>query len=1130
MKKRRLCKSIKKRSSKRNLPRSPNLSNSESFPSKARNSAEFKSHHCQRGAANKPLPPVGDHGDEAIIEKNVFSSLESLFDVKTPIFFPDAIFVDSECQISTDFIKKLEAHTPRSPKSFVHTLYSSHRSPKFNFKPSTLEKSASVFEQVETLVELKSERRIKNITKMAELKEEGDIGSEAEIEGEMEAQDQMEEQESKAKLNVDEDFENEEEIAAGYKADILEGNGGFENGIISASPLTDTAVIKEMKAADDRCTIIAKEIAQLKRELAELTEKEDLTQEDTIAIQEKQEDVMTKLGEFEAITRKLQRLLGLSDPSSYTFAKMFGMLTYPHENNLTTMDDNVPCDEIDDDYDAQVQRSLKKWKEVSEKFRFDLPQTEYPEDQLPRVIVCGDTEDNIPKIVVPDSSRRGKKKCLQAITGKLSESLKAQERLLRENAHLEGGKYKLEEALLEKDSAVESLQRKVCGLQAEMRIVVQENTELSRQLACLSQRISGPSGCSSPPPGVVQSSSPLQDYSTSPTLQEDYNCCVCEHCTSGATAGLGDTTAKRTICVSPEEFYAGLGNDSPRLAGGASDRSFNNHSAEEYSHRSDMLGRNPASPPCAPTCSPPTPRGTCPAELENKLATYHTSTKQLEHQLGNMESEVRNMQLELASVQRERQQLEQQRKLLKCTGPCAPCACSPPSPTSGGFMPGSPMVSQPPAPPSLSIPLPKQQGAPTCSGPCLNAPMGTSTCPQIQLRDLREQYARLQDDYKNKLLEVSCLRADAEKLKMENREAREDKETLEIQLVDARERLKVFESEQAKFDGNKEQLMEQEQALIVAKQRFNEAQDELEELRSLVQEQAAQLEDYRNKYLQAQEMVEEQRRQLDLMEMDNARMNENVTLEIGRVKCQFQEKLAELAPLPDILKQSQMKLQEAQQMRMVAERQCEELARELLGCKDKIQTLQNQMEALQAEMVNFLSDKGSGSARIDELELKNGELRRENERMRVTLARFEEHESQLQKRMDEKMHEVTQLNAMLEQVREDSARQVARTKERSDTIRRSMQNQITEMERQLAACRATAKAAQKDRDEIREKMQGQINNLNDAFDQAQGRIKSLQGHVNYLKTSYSNIFKGQGEVGAIPTEAGVGYDSCDCNY
>lgn len=50
------------------------------------------------------------------------------------------------------------------------------------------------------------------------------------------------------------------------------------------------------------------------------------------------------------------------------------------------------------------------------------------------------------------------------------------------------------------------------------------------------------------------------------------------------------------------------------------------------------------------------------------------------------------------------------------------------------------------------------------------------------------------------------------------------------------------------------------------------------------------------------------------------------------------------------------------------------------------------------------------------MERKNGELRHENERMKNTLARFEEHEAQLQKRIDEKMHENTQLSSMLEQV------------------------------------------------------------------------------------------------------------------
>ena len=50
--------------------------------------------------------------------------------------------------------------------------------------------------------------------------------------------------------------------------------------------------------------------------------------------------------------------------------------------------------------------------------------------------------------------------------------------------------------------------------------------------------------------------------------------------------------------------------------------------------------------------------------------------------------------------------------------------------------------------------------------------------------------------------------------------------------------------------GTKEHLVEKEQALLVARQRFLEAQDELEELRTMIRDQAGQLDDYRNKYLQ----------------------------------------------------------------------------------------------------------------------------------------------------------------------------------------------------------------------------------------------------------------------------------------
>lgn len=89
-------------------------------------------------------------------------------------------------------------------------------------------------------------------------------------------------------------------------------------------------------------------------------------------------------------------------------------------------------------------------------------------------------------------------------------------------------------------------------------------------------------------------------------------------------------------------------------------------------------------------------------------------------------------------------------------------------------------------------------------------------------------------------------------------------------------------------------------------------------------------------YLQAQQQVEEQRRQIDMMELENNRISEQVNLEIQRVKNTFAEKLQELTPLPDILKNTQVKLQEAQQMHMLAERNNEALVRELQLYKDKV--------------------------------------------------------------------------------------------------------------------------------------------------------------------------------------------------
>lgn len=252
--------------------------------------------------------------------------------------------------------------------------------------------------------------------------------------------------------------------------------------------------------------------------------------------------------------------------------------------------------------------------------------------------------------------------------------------------------------------------------------------------------------------------------------------------------------------------------------------------------------------------------------------------------------------------------------------------------------------------------------------------------------------------------------------------------------------------------------------------------------------------------------MEEQRRTIDMMEMENQRISEQVNLEIQRVKNQFQEKLTELMPLPDILKSTQMKLQEAQQMHLLAERNNEAIARELQQYKDKVAALTDQMDVARNGNLTNADEKEMLKGRVKEMEMQLTDLRDENERLNQSIDSIQEKSEEFERLSEEKAHEIIQLESQLESLREETARQVARTKDRCEIVRRSMQNQISELERQLAQSRALAKTAQKDRDEIRQKMQAQINNLNENFEDAQMRIRNLQGHVNFLKNTYGNVF------------------------
>ncbi|PSN44066.1 hypothetical protein C0J52_11938 [Blattella germanica] len=305
---------------------------------------------------------------------------------------------------------------------------------------------------------------------------------------------------------------------------------------------------------------------------------------------------------------------------------------------------------------------------------------------------------------------------------------------------------------------------------------------------------------------------------------------------------------------------------------------------------------------------------------------------QLECQLTQINDTVQNLKCELGQLQQERLLMEQQRQMI----------------------------------------------SPTAMNACTNPQLGREATCNSQLRELREQYNRLQDDFKNKIIEVATLR------------------------------------------------------------------NENVQLRQMADEARA-----------AQEAAEANARALE----EKLKRNNNMG--------QFDEKLQELSPLPDLLTATQAKMKEVQQQKALADQKLAEMERELHEANQKIAALMRQMQDSQISLESGMSEKDKLKAAIKEWENKFNELKDINADLKTQLVQMDQLAAQNQLKLQEKLHEVSQLIAQLESIREESARQVSRTKDRSEMVRRNLQRQISELEKELAQSRATARAAQKERDEVR---------------------------------------------------------------
>ncbi|XP_045458535.1 outer dense fiber protein 2-like [Melitaea cinxia] len=348
----------------------------------------------------------------------------------------------------------------------------------------------------------------------------------------------------------------------------------------------------------------------------------------------------------------------------------------------------------------------------------------------------------------------------------------------------------------------------------------------------------------------------------------------------------------------------------------------------------------------------------------------------------------------------------------------------------------------------------------------------------------------------------SKLREDLIRAKNAADEERFQREKVERKLKDLELKLNSICTQETVDVRNESRKFSNEE-LTALKKQLRDMKEETEELKMTLSEKIEESQEYRLKYLQAQQQVEEMKRQIDLIEFDNKQVSDQIQIEIQKMKMQFQEKLQELAPLPDLLKGAQIQLQEAKQLQKLAEDSSEQLSNELHRVKEKLVIAVNNFNLEKADRIKMIENNKALRIEIEQKQREIDELSKTIDDYKCTILRLEEKLSQLETRYKEKATECSQLLKDLDELRTESSRSLTRSKERSDSMRRYMQTQVSELERQLIQSRAQCRTCQKERDDIRQRMQMQINNLQENFEVVEIRLRALQNQVTGLKNTYA---------------------------
>ncbi|XP_009707961.1 PREDICTED: outer dense fiber protein 2 isoform X1 [Cariama cristata] len=295
-------------------------------------------------------------------------------------------------------------------------------------------------------------------------------------------------------------------------------------------------------------------------------------------------------------------------------------------------------------------------------------------------------------------------------------------------------------------------------------------------------------------------------------------------------------------------------------------------------------------------------------------------------------------------------------------------------------------------------------------------------------------------------------------------------------------------------------------SVVPMEEKLNQAQMEVQQLKSSVRNYEGLIETYKSQVLKTQIEADDVAAKLEKYDKENKTLKDEMNKEIELACKQFQSRLAELEKLPEILKITETRLAECQDQLQSYEKKNVDLSVMIADLRQRIELQGNKMEMTRERYQSAQEEKKQLTLKVEELERKLETTNTQNIEFLQVIAKREESIHQCQLRLEEKTRECSSLARQLEMAIEDAKRQVEQTRERATSRERAAQSKILDLETQLSRNKTELNQLRQSKDDAERRYESRLQDLKDRLEQSESTNRSMQNYVQFLKSSYANVF------------------------